>query len=80
MAFDDYIRDATRSLGYESLKSKQEGALAKCALGRDIIVALLTGYGKNPNYCCLPHVFDTLNSVKKSRVALRKAKREAGHT
>ena len=52
-----------RSLGYESLKLKQEVANIECALGADIIVALPTEYGNNTNYCCFLHMFDKLKSV-----------------
>ena len=65
MALDGYIRDARRSLGYESLKEKQKEAIIKFILGRDVFVALPTGYRKSFGYCSLSHVFDGLKSADK---------------
>ena len=62
--FDSYISTAPGSLGYEYLKSKQEETI-QCALGKDIIVALPMEYGKDLEYCCLPHVFDKLKTANK---------------
>ena len=57
MAFDGYVRDAARSLGYECLKAKQEEAITQFVMGRDVFVALPMGYRKSLCYSCLPYVF-----------------------
>ena len=49
-----------KELGYEELKPEQEQAIKEFVLGRDVLVALPTAYGKSLCYCCLPYVFDKL--------------------
>ena len=40
-----YIREAAASLGYPALKPEQEEAITQFLMGRDVFVALPTGYG-----------------------------------
>ena len=44
MSLSEYIKDATRALGITNLKVEQEEAITQFALGRDVFVALPTGY------------------------------------
>ena len=45
-------RDTARALGFATLKSEQEKAVAQFASGREVFVVLTTGYGKSLCYYC----------------------------
>ena len=59
-------RDTARTLGFATLKSEQEKVVAQFASGREVFVALPTGYGKS---LCLYYVFDRLRKVNKKSIA-----------
>ena len=61
---------AAKSLGYGALKEEQTEAISQFVSGRDVFVALPTGYGKSLCYCCLPYVFDYLRSVDNQSIVL----------
>ena len=54
------LDEAVLSLGYTNLKQQQKDAVLGFISGRDVFVALPTGYGKSLVYGCLPRVFDML--------------------
>ena len=54
------IDQVVQSLGLKDLKQQQQGAIMHFISGRDVFVALPTGYGKSLIYACLPQVFDLL--------------------
>ena len=56
---DKIIMDASVSFGYNELKVEQHKALKAFIEGRDVFVALPTGYGKSLCYALL-HVYLTL--------------------
>ena len=53
------IRDSASALGINMLKPEQEKAILQFLLGRDVFVALPTGYRKSLCYFVLPLVFDS---------------------
>ena len=55
---------AVRSLGFQQLKEQQRQAILAFVGGRDVFVALPTGYGKSLIYGCLPRVYDLLREVQ----------------
>ena len=53
-----------RSLGFYDIKKEQKEAIMAFVSGRDVFVALPTGYGKSVIYGSLPRVFDSFQAVK----------------
>ena len=60
MDFDSALKVAVARLGIEELKDKQKEAIESFASGKDVFVALPTGYGKSLCYQVLPILFDAL--------------------
>ena len=56
---DKIIMDASVSFGYNELKVEQHQALKAFVEGRDVFVAIPTGYGKSLCYALLPAIFDS---------------------
>ena len=54
------VEQAVKSLGYRELKYEQKKAILDFISGKDVFIALPTGFGKTLIYCCLPRVFDLL--------------------
>ena len=54
------LKVAAARLGIEELKDKQKEAIMSFASGKDVFVALPTGYGKSLCYQVLPVLFDAL--------------------
>ena len=59
MEIEAALKVVARSHGFTSLKDKQE-AVMSFASGKDVFVALPTGYSKSLCYQGLPCLFDTL--------------------
>ena len=57
---DEAITAAAAKLGYCDVKNEQREVVRAIATGRDVFVALPTGFGKSLCYAVLPFVFDTL--------------------
>ena len=54
---------------HPALKPEQEEAITQFLMGRDVFVALPTGYGKSLClYCCLPRVVDLVRSVEEQSI------------
>ena len=51
---------ASRTMGYEGMKSEQLQIVESFMTGHDVFGVLPTGYGKSLCYACLPLVFDCL--------------------
>ena len=69
-AISSSVDTATRILGYCSLKDKQKEAIVAFLSGKDVFVALPTGYGKSLSYGCLPGAFDILRKTEKKSIAI----------
>ena len=61
---DAAIDAAMEVFGLESLKHQQREAIREFASGRDVFVALPTGFGKSYCFALLPTVFDRLRAGK----------------
>ena len=51
---------ASRTMGYEGMKSEQLQIVESFVTGHDVFGVLPMGYGKSLCYACLPLVFDCL--------------------
>ena len=69
-AISSSVDTATRILGYSSLKDKQKEAIVTFVSGKDVFVALPTGYGKSLCYGCLPGAFDILRKTERKSIAI----------
>ena len=76
MAMDKYTQEelsqaitaTADELGYSSLKRQQQVVVSSFVSGKDVFVALPTGFGKSLCYGCLPGVFSKLRRKDKSIV------------
>ena len=57
---EDIITAAATNLGYPTVKEEQGQAITAFVSGKDVFVALPTGYEKSLCYALLPFVFDSL--------------------
>ena len=64
-----HIYEATGALGFSTLKSEQEEAIGQFLKGRDVFVALPTGYGKDSVY------YSRLALARYGRIAAAKKKK-----
>ena len=69
-AISSSVDTATHILGYSSLKDKQKEAIVTFLSGKDVFVALPTGYGKSLCYGCLPGAFDILRKTERKSIAI----------
>ena len=69
-AVDAVVAAAAESLGYDSLKPEQQRVVTEFVLGRDVFVALPTGFGKSLCYGCLPRVFDSLKGMENKSIVV----------
>ena len=60
---------AGKSVRYDSLKTEHR-AVTAFASGRDVFIALPTGFGKSLCYGCLPCVFDCLKGTESKSVVV----------
>lgn len=60
MDVESALKVAVVRLGIEELKDKQKETIKSFASGKDVFVALPTGYGKSLCYQILPILFDAL--------------------
>ena len=67
---DAAIDFATETAGLRSLKKEQREAIHAFTSGKDVFVALPTGYGKSYCYALLPLVFDKLRSSEKPSIVI----------
>ena len=64
------IRDSMSLVGVEELKKEQSQAIRSFVSGRDVFVALPTGYGKSYCYALLPLVFDCLRATTHKSIVI----------
>lgn len=62
MDVSEAIKRTASEFGYPSVLAEQQEAIASFVGGKEVCVALPTGYGKSFCYCSLPCVFDYLHS------------------
>ena len=60
MDIERALRVVAENHGYTEIKDKQKDAIVSFASGKDVFIALPTGYGKSFCYQSLPLLFDTL--------------------
>jgi len=60
------VEKAAENLGCMALKPKQKEAVVEFVSGRDVFVALPTGYGKSLCYRILPTVFERLRNMMRN--------------
>ena len=65
---DAAIDSAVHVFGLESLKPQQREAIREFVRGRDVFVALPTGFGKSYCFALLPTVFDHLRAGKRPSI------------
>ena len=70
MSLRQLIVEVASALGISTLKSQQSEAIFQFLHGRDMFVALPTGYGKSLCYMALPWIFDRLRGVTNQSVVL----------
>ena len=70
MSLRQLIVEVASALGISTLKSQQSEAIFQFLHGRDVFVALPTGYGKSLCYMALPCIFDRLRGVTNQSVVL----------
>ena len=70
VAVETAVAAAAESLGYDSLKPEQQRVVTEFVLGRDVFVALPTGFGKSLCYGCLPRVFDSLKGMESKSIVV----------
>ena len=67
LTIEDFIDQAAQSLVYEELKRQQKDAILQFISGKDVFVALPTGYGKSLiTYACLLKVYDLIQENTRS--------------
>ena len=64
------ITDSMSLVGVEELKKEQSQAIRSFVSGRDVFVALPTGYGKSFCYALLPLVFDRLRAATHKSIVI----------
>ena len=64
------ISDSMSLVGVEELKKEQSQAIRSFVSGRDVFVALPTGYGKSYCYTLLPLVFDRLRATTHKSIVI----------
>ena len=64
------INHAMKTVGLESLKREQREAIQEFLSGKDVFVALPTGYGKTYCYSLLPLAFDYLRESQHPSIAI----------
>lgn len=70
MSVEDVIDAAAASIGVNTLKREQREAIMQFSQGRDVFVALPTGYGKSICYYSLPIVFDRIRKVSNKSIVV----------
>lgn len=60
MEFQQTLNQTLKELGFQSLKLKQKEVVEAFVKGKDVFVALPTGYGKSVVYAILPILFDKI--------------------
>ena len=64
----EQIDAAVETFGLESLEHQQREAIREFVSGRDVFVALPTGFGKSYCFALLPTVFDHLRAGKRPSI------------
>ena len=67
---DFAIQSAVERFGLQGLKKEQEDAMRAFVSGRDVFVALQTGFGKSYCFGLLPTVFDCLRGVNEASIVV----------
>jgi len=57
---ESLVNDVARQMGISSLKPKQMEAILAFLAGKDVFVALPTGYGKSIIFALLPAIFNRI--------------------
>ena len=67
---DTTIEYAVARVGLKELKPEQREVVHSFASGKDVVVALPSGYGRSYCFALLPFVFDFLQAASKLKQAL----------